>query len=94
MRYSALVLPFLASLLGLAATSELPSDSKISSASTIATVATQKGSVQRKNIKTGLGLKKSSSSESKIAKDVLESSGEGYCSVSQLGFQQFRSMQS
>jgi hypothetical protein len=43
--------------------------------------AVNRNNVERRNKQTGLGLKKSSSSDSKIAKNVLESTGEGYCSV-------------
>ncbi|KAJ9124003.1 hypothetical protein QFC22_000795 [Naganishia vaughanmartiniae] len=44
--------------------------------------AARRSNVERRNTQTGLGLKKSSSSDSKIAKNVLESTGEGYCSPS------------
>lgn len=40
--------------------------------------------MEKRNVQTGLGLKKSLGSDSKIAKNVLESTGEGYCSVSPL----------
>jgi hypothetical protein len=45
-------------------------------------VVKPRSNVEKRNAQTGRGLKKSLSSDSKIAKNVLESSGEGYCSVS------------
>lgn len=85
MRYTSFVVPFLVSLLGISATSEVTSASQPSSnVSPSAKASSPKSSVQKRNVKTGLGLKKSLSSESKIAKNVLESTGEGYCSVSRV----------
>lgn len=82
MKYAPLLVPFLASLLAIATSTEALSKAKISSSVTEpATVGTPRSTVEKRNAQTGLGLKKSFSSDSKIAKNVLESKGEGYCSV-------------
>lgn len=82
MRYSAFATSILASLLAVASVPTSTSKSHGSTSLPSEAAVTSRSGVQRRNAQTGLGLKKSLSSDSKIAKNVLESKGEGYCSVS------------
>ncbi|GHJ88695.1 hypothetical protein NliqN6_5097 [Naganishia liquefaciens] len=81
MKYTSLATTVLASLLAIAS---VPTTSKPhgSASSPSSTPVTPRSNVQKRNVQTGLGLKQSLSSDSKIAKNVLESKGEGYCSPS------------
>ncbi|KAJ9094854.1 hypothetical protein QFC19_007783 [Naganishia cerealis] len=83
MKFTSFSIPLLTSLFALGSISLTNAQAgTLPVASTPDATAVRKSNVEQRNAQTRLGLKKSSSSDSKIAKNVLESTGEGYCSPS------------